>query len=249
MQQICARRSVERMTDAPLLTRLLQRLRTCDTPTVCNAIEVAQGKRGFDRFTRRTVQWSGAPQEAVVGFARTASIAGKSPSSEPAETLRARRMAYFRSMASGVRPGLAVIEDEDGDAASGAWWGEVHAKVHSQVFGLSGALTNGLMRDLGDLPAGFPILAGWIGPSHGFVRVESIGAPVEVFGLRIHQGDLVHADRHGAVVIPPEVIGTLDHALDRLLASEAVILAPLQEGPVSFEAFERHWQAFEKART
>lgn len=173
------------MTVPNLSPTLLQRLRTCDTPTVCNAIEVAQGKRGFDRFTRRTVQLSGAPRGAAVGFARTASIADKSPSSEPAETLRARRMAYFRSMAAGGRPGLAVIEDKD----CGAWWGEVHAKVYSEVFGLSGAVTNGLMRDLGNLPEGFPICAGGIGPSHGFVRVESMGEPVEVFGLRVYQGD------------------------------------------------------------
>ena len=34
---------------------LLELLRSVDTPTVCNAIEVAQGKRGFNDFTRRTM--------------------------------------------------------------------------------------------------------------------------------------------------------------------------------------------------
>lgn len=236
------------MQDA-ISPRLLDRLRRCDTPTVCNAIEVAQGRRGFDQFTKRTMHWAGDPSAVIVGFARTASIAGKEPPSDPPEVIRQRRMDYFRSMAEGPRPGLAVIEDLDGDAAFGAWWGEVHAMVHGRGFGLSGAFTNGLMRDLGDLPAGFPVLAGGIGPSHGFVHVREIGQPVEVFGLSVVQGDLIHADRHGALVIPPDVFPVLEAALDKLAESEALVLGPLAAGDVSFEEFERHWAAFEKART
>ena len=47
-------------------------LRKVDTPTVCNAIEVAQGKRGFDRFTRSSVLPANANLPAFFGFARTA---------------------------------------------------------------------------------------------------------------------------------------------------------------------------------
>lgn len=228
---------------------LLDRLRACDTPTVCNAIEVAQGRRGFAGFTRATPHWSGPPSTRIVGFARTAQIAGRHPPGEAPEVLRARRMDYFRSMAAGPRPGVAVVEDIDGADALGAWWGEVHAKVHAGVFGLSGAVTNGLMRDLDDMPPGFPVLAGGIGPSHGFVHVRSIGTPVSVFGLQVAEGDLVHADRHGALVIPPEVWPMLDAALDKLAASEALVLGPLADGAVEFEAFAAHWAAFERART
>lgn len=228
---------------------LLDRLRACDTPTVCNAIEVAEGRRGFPGFTRATMHWSGPPDARVIGFARTAHIAGRLPPDEPPDAVRARRMAYFRSMADGPRPGVAVVEDMDGTAALGAWWGEVHARVHGGVFGLSGAVTNGLMRDLGDLPESFPVLAGGIGPSHGFVHVRKIGEPVEIFGLTVTEGDLIHADRHGALVIPPSVWLGLGKALDKLAQSEALVLAPLRDGPVEFEHFVDHWAAFEKART
>ncbi|UWQ19116.1 RraA family protein [Jannaschia sp. M317] len=234
---------------APDIPALIARLQTCDTPTVCNAIEVAQGRRGFSGFTHRTVQWAGDPDARIVGFARTARISGNLPPTAPTEEIRARRMAYFEAMNSGARPGVAVIEDLDGDAALGAWWGEVHAQIHKNVFALGGAVTNGVMRDLGDIPDGFPILAGSVGPSHGFVHVHDIGTPVTVFGMRVAQGDLIHADRHGAVCVPVDVIPLLQDALDRLFAAEAVVLDAVGNGPVDFETFKDLWAKFEKART
>jgi regulator of RNase E activity RraA len=228
---------------------LLARLRTHDTPTVCNAIEVAQGKRGFAGFTHRTMLWSGPPDLRIVGYARTARIAGRLPPQDPPEKTRATRMAYFRAMAAGPRPGIAVVEDADGEAALGAWWGEVHAQVHRHVFHLEGALTNGVMRDLGDMPPDFPVLAGSVGPSHGFVHVREIGTPVRIFGMEVAEGDLIHADRHGAVNIPLALLDALGPAVDKLLASEDIILGPLKSGPVDLATFEALWGQFEKART
>ena len=93
------------MAEHPIPQDLLTLLRSVDTPTVCNAIEVAQGRRGFNRFTRGTMQHSRPGDPAVVGFARTAKISGLAPPTEPAELIRARRLEYFRSMAAGPRPG------------------------------------------------------------------------------------------------------------------------------------------------
>ena len=227
---------------------LLNTLKYCDTPTVCNAIEVAQGQRGFSDFTRATMLCS-APQDApVVGFARTARIAGREPPSEALEDIRARRIAYFRSMAAGSRPAIAVVEDVDYPDCTGAWWGEVHSAVHKGL-GMTGALTNGVMRDLGDMEPGFPVVAGSIGPSHGFVHVRELGTRVEIFRLGISEGDLVHADRHGALVIPPGVIPALGAAITRLLATEQIILGPARKNDFDIEKLEAAWAEFERART
>ncbi len=236
------------MTDRALPSGLLERLRAVDTPTVCNAIEVAQGRRGFANFTRSTMHSSDPASPAMVGFARTATIAGAEPPQEPADMIRARRMDYFHSMAAGPRPAIAVVQDADGPDCVGAWWGEVHSTVHKGL-GLAGAVTNGLMRDLGDLAPGFPIIAGGIGPSHGFVHVKAIGEPVEILGMRVSQGDLVHADRHGALVVPAEVFDQLAAAIDAMQASEALILGPAREPDFNIERLETAWAAFEKART
>ena len=221
-------------------------LRAVDTPTVCNAIEVAQGRRGFANFTRQTMMASAPEGGALVGYARTARIAATEPPTEAPEVIRARRMGYYRHMAEGPRPAIAVLEDVD-PVPLGAFWGEVNTNVH-KALGLSGALTNGVIRDLGDLPDGFPLVAGAVGPSHGFVHVREIGMPVTIFGMTVSDGDLVHADRHGALVVPPEVIPDLAEAIATMQATEAVILEAVRGKTLSFAEFETAWAAFEAAR-
>ncbi|AUH34248.1 RraA family protein [Paracoccus tegillarcae] len=229
-------------------TDLLKLLKSVDTPTVCNAIEVAQGRRGFDQFTRGTVVCTEPEGGALVGFARTASLSAIAPPTEAPEVIRTRRMDYYRYMAEAAQPSVAVVEDLDYPNAIGAYWGEINTTVH-KGFGIAGTLTNGVVRDLGDLPKGYPVIAGSVGPSHGFVHIRSIGQPVRVFGMQVADGDLIHADRHGALVVPPEVIPTLGEAIRRLLETERLVLEPASAPGFDFAAFEAAWTAFEKART
>ena len=227
---------------------LLALLRSVDTPTVCNAIEVAQGKRGFNAFTRGTMLCSAPDDPPVVGYAITAKIQAVQPPTEAPDVIRARRMAYYKAMAEGPKPGVAVIEDTDHPHAIGAFWGEVNTTIH-KGFGLSGTLTNGVMRDLGDMAEGYPVIAGSIGPSHGFVHVKDLGNPVTIFGMTVAQGDLIHADRHGALVVPPEVVDQLPHAIKKMQDTEQLILGPARATGFDFATFEKAWEAFEKSRT
>ena len=236
------------MAETIITNELLVLLRKLDTPTVCNAIEVAQGKRGFNRFTRGTMQHSRPGEPAIVGFARTAKISGLAPTVEPSDVIRSRRMDYFRSMASGDGPTVSVVEDVDFPNCIAGWWGEVHVAVHKGL-GMSGAVTNGVMRDLDVMDDGFPVLAGSVGPSHGFVHVLKIGGQVDVMNMKVRQGDLIHADRHGALVIPTDVIDVLKKAIETVIASEDIVLTPARKPGFNIEKLEEVWAHFEAART
>jgi regulator of RNase E activity RraA len=236
------------MAETIITNELLVLLRKLDTPTVCNAIEVAQGKRGFNRFTRGTMQHSRPGEPAIVGFARTAKISGLAPPVEPSDVIRSRRMDYFRSMASGDGPTVSVVEDVDFPNCIAGWWGEVHVAVHKGL-GMSGAVTNGVMRDLDVMDDGFPVLAGSVGPSHGFVHVLKIGGQVDVMNMKVRQGDLIHADRHGALVIPTDVIDVLKKAIETVIASEDIVLTPARKPGFNIEKLEEVWAHFETART
>ncbi len=227
---------------------LIRKLETVDTPTVSNAIETVQGRRGFAAFTRQTMFSSAPDRSRMVGYARTARIAASEPPTDPPDLVRRRRLDYFRFMSKAPMPAIAVIEDLDFPYSVGAFWGEINATVHKGL-GFTGAITNGLMRDLDDLPDDFPITAGGIGPSHGFVHVRDFGTPVTICGLEVTDGDLVHADRHGAIVIPVEVFDGLGAAIDDLLAAENLVLDPARRDDFDYAMLERAWTAYEAART
>lgn len=226
---------------------LLNLLQKVDTPTVCNAIEVVDGKRGFDRFTRGTLLSSAPSAGAIVGYACTAKIAANQPPDEEPDVIRERRIEYYRHMAAAPKPSIAVIEDTDYPDCTGAYWGELNTSIHKSL-GLSGALTNGVMRDLDHMVDGFPVIAGSLGPSHSFVHVVELGTPVKLFGLDVNNGDLVHADQHGAVIIPSNILSELGSAFNKLFASERIILSETSKGPMDIETFINLWTRFEAAR-
>lgn len=217
-------------------------LRAVDTPTVCNALELAMGTRTAQGFTRGTVVAAPSSLPPMLGFARTARIRAATPSSAPASEVHATRLAYYRYVAdTNGLPCIVVMEDQDDTPGIGSFWGEVNSHVHRGL-GLAGVLTNGSVRDLGMLAPDFPVLAGSVGPSHAFVHVEAVGVPVSVFGLAIRPGDLLHADLHGAVVIPPGLAAELPRCIDAVMRKEAPILAAARAPGFGIAALERALQ-------
>lgn len=202
---------------------ILAKLRSVDTPTVCNALEIVMGSRTATGFTKEQVVAADPSLPPMVGFARTARLRAGSPAEIPPERLREIRLGYYDYVAAGEGPSLVVIEDCDWPRPVGAFWGEVNVAIHKGL-GLAGTLTNGLLRDLGMLDEGYQVIAGGVGPSHAFVHVLETGEPVTVFGLRVAHDDLVHADRHGAVVLPFEHLNQMPAAIDLVVRREAPLL-------------------------
>ncbi len=95
-----------------------------------------------------------------------------------------------------------VMHDLDGEHAGfGAFWGEVQSNVH-KALGALGVVTDGSIRDIPMIAPGFQMLAAAIVPSHAYVHAVDFGIDVEVAGMAVKSGDLIHADRHGAIVVP-----------------------------------------------
>lgn len=228
--------------------KLLQLLRTVNTPTVCNAIETAQGKRGFSGYSRVTPVAAVPDGPPIVGYACTGKIASKFPTVESPESERERRLGYFRHVGAARALSVAVVEDIDYPECAGAFWGRTNAAIHKGL-GITGVLTNGMVRDLDALPEEFPIIAGSIGPSHGFAHVTGFGMPVTVFGLSIRQGDLIHADRHGAVVIPEDVVDRLADAISSLRGIEKDLLDMTRRPGFDAKMIEDAWSRFEHAQS
>jgi regulator of RNase E activity RraA len=196
-----------------------------DTPTVCNALERLDPATQARGYTTQSFICGFPQAKPIVGFARTAAIRAASRSDLSLTEQRALRAAYYRHVDAGPRPSIVVIEDEDGAAAAcGAFWGEVQSAIHVGL-GAVGLVTNGAVRDLDQWAPGFQFLAGRVAASHAFARPVRIGGEVTVLGMTVRDGDLIHADRHGAVVVPPALVSALPQAAADVAAREARILA------------------------
>jgi regulator of RNase E activity RraA len=218
------RTPVTNSTTAPLPAALLEALARHDTPTICNALEIVAPERRLIGYTTKPLVCPFPDLPPIVGYARTTTIRSVAASGLAAAEQQARRLAYYEYVGTGHGPRINVIQDIDGvDAGFGAFWGEVQSAVH-KALGCLGVITDGSIRDIDQWAPGFQALAGSIGPSHAFVHAESFGGEVRVAGMTVRSGDLIHADRHGAVVIPLDVAAKLPEAAELCGRRETPIL-------------------------
>ena len=206
----------------------IARLRAYDTPTICNGLEGIDAGTRLEGYTRHTLHMAPADYrmpdglKAICGRARTVRIESRKPSRDTAEKGSAIRADCYDHIAAGDGPTIVVVEDRD-EEPLGAYWGEVHTALH-RALGALGAVTNGVIRDLDDLDPDFLLLGGKIGPSHAYVRIVDYGQGASVFGMAVRDGDIVHADRHGAVVVPEAAVAMLPDAIADVVARERRLL-------------------------
>ena len=202
-------------------------LRSIDTPTVCNLMEIVAPERRGSFYTVKHLHCPFPDLPPMVGFAKTVTMRARDKVG--GASYMAKRMDYLDYVAAAPQPCIAVIEDLDDPAGYGAFWGEVQSNIH-KALGCLGTITNGSIRDIPQIAEGFQMLAGSLSPSHAYVHVEDFGTPVTIHGMAVKSGDLIHADQHGAIVVPVNTIDGMKDAADKLAATEAKIIAAAKSG-------------------
>jgi regulator of RNase E activity RraA len=214
-------------------------LRRHDTPTVWNALTKLRGHATQGLTLGPMV--ASDPAMRMVGYAVTAHMTSDQPVAMSQAEKDAIRFAYYRMVGSGPAPRIVVMQDVGEKRGLGSIWGEVHAAIHRGL-GCAGVITDGAVRDL-DALEGFPILAGSICLGNGFTQIRGIGEEVEVLGLKVRPGDLIHADRHGAMTVPAELVPALPAAIDVLLAQERRLIEAARVPGFDAETLVSLWQA------
>jgi len=202
------------MSERPFTREDLERLRQWDVPTICNALEIVMPERRALGFTVEPMVAVDPKLPPIVGVARTGTIRAKEPP---------RGRDWYDYVAKAELPTVVVLQDIDHPPGFGAFWGEVQSTVH-KALGALGCVTNGSFRDLTAWARDFQMIGGRIGPSHAYVHMVDFGGPVTVFGMQAAHDDVIHADYHGAVVIPAEAVKRLPAAVDLVARREKVIL-------------------------
>jgi regulator of RNase E activity RraA len=211
------------MTIPPLTAADLEILQQWDTPTICNALELTNPERRWHGFTVRPFMAANRSLPPMCGLARTGTIRAAAPSGRGKDADKAMRIAWYEYVADAPLPTVVVLQDLDDTPGTGAFWGEVNSAVHKGL-GAQGVVTNGSIRDIEAWAPGFQGLAGTINPSHAYVHSVALNLDVTVHGMAVKNNDVVHADHHGAVVIPHDAIRKIPAAIDLLTRKEKVIL-------------------------
>ena len=207
------------MAERPFTRADLETLAQWDVPTICNALEIVMPERRALGFTVEPMVAVDAKLPPIVGLARTGTIRAK----EPPRGAVANRLDWYDYVAATDLPTVVVLQDTDHPPGFGAFWGEVQSAVH-KALGVKGCVTNGSFRDLTAWAHGFQMIGGRVGPSHAHVHLVDFGKPVNVMGMQAAHDDVIHADYHGAVVIPAEAVKRLPAAVDLIARREKVIL-------------------------
>ena len=214
---------------------LLDSLAQFDTPTICNALELIDPNYRNQGFTTEALQCIYPNLAPIVGYARTGTMRAVQGPRVSAEEQKEIRIHWYKYVDEGPKPSIIVLQDLDGARAGiGAFWGEVNTHVHRGL-GAKGVVTNGSIRDIPMNASNFQLLAGSVMPSHAHVHIVGIGVPVTVAGMAVQPNDLIHADQHGAVVIPLAAAEKINAAVELIAKKEAVIIGAAKAGNFSWE--------------
>lgn len=211
------------MKNTPLSVEQLEALRRLDVCTVANAIETFHERLRNEGFARGDIHCLFPALEPMLGYAVTVKIRGSAPPT--ADGLYPDRTDWWDYIESLPSPRVVVVQDVSTHVGLGSLLGGVHVNILKALHCV-GAVTNGAARDLPVAESlGFPLFTGNIAVSHAYVHIIEFGSPVEIAGLKVKSGDLIHGDRHGVQTVPLNIADQLPAVAAAMRKKEQAIIA------------------------
>lgn len=207
----------------------LLELKRWNTPTIYNGWEqITQRDPAADAFNLEETRDFMPQMGPMVGFAVTVVI---EPSNKAHREANPAAGEEYRRYVAGLRgPKIVVVQDLDKPRVIGAFWGEVNSNLH-RALGCIGTITDGAIRDVDEMTnAGFKALARRLCVGHAHVHPVRWNCEVEVFGRKVNPGDLIHADKHGFLVVHPEEAPQLLEASRFMDSNECRTVIPAARG-------------------
>ena len=212
-------------TDSRLSHSVLLELKRWNTPTIYNGWEqITRRDAGRECFNLEEVRDFMPQMGPMVGWAVT--LVGE-PGNPVHKANGAALWSEYRRYIAGVPgPKIVVVQDLDKPNVLGSFWGEVTSNTH-RALGCVGTITDGAVRDVDEMTnAGLKALARRMCVGHAYSTPVSWDCEVEVFGVSVRPGDLIHADKHGFLAIPPEDQAALLDAARFMDANECQTVIP-----------------------
>ncbi|WP_127586502.1 RraA family protein [Paenibacillus koleovorans] len=180
----------------------LLKLKRWNTPTIYNGWEAITRHDRRTQFNKEETRDFMPQMGPMVGYAITVVFEPSNPAHPKANP--DAWSEYRRYVASVPGPKIVVCQDLDKPNVVAALWGEVMSNFH-RALGCVGTIADGAIRDVDEMTnAGFKAIARRLAVGHAFISPVRWGCEVEVFGCPVRPGQLIHADKHGFMVVPQE---------------------------------------------
>lgn len=208
---------------SPLNWEQLEALRRLDACLLANTIETFHERLRNEGFMGHNVRCLFPQLQSMIGYAATVKIRGSAPPTTG--NLYTDRTDWWDYIESLPAPRIVVVQDVSSRVGLGSLVGAVHMNI-LRTLHCTGVVTNGSVRDIpAGESAGFHYFAGSVSVSHAYVHIVDIGKPVEIDGLKIRSGDLLHGDLHGVQTVPLEIAPRIPQAAAKIAAEEQALIA------------------------
>jgi 4-hydroxy-4-methyl-2-oxoglutarate aldolase len=223
----------EAMTFNRLEPSVLEELRQLDSCSVANAIETFGVRLRNTGFSDSSIHCLFEDHPPMVGHAATVRIrTAEPPMKGESYYYRLDWLDYFSSIPS---PRVLVIEDLDANPGLGAFIGDVHANI-LHLLGCVGVVTNGAVRDVEAVQAlDLQLFAHNVSVSHSFAHAVDFGGTVNVAGMEVQSGEVLHGDWHGVQTVPFQIAPEIHAVVQRMRDEEREFILLAQSGDFSVE--------------
>ncbi len=178
---------------------LIEYLETIDTPTLSNAIETLDVRGREKGFTPLSLQCLFPEFGRMCGYAVTAQVETMT-TMEPIG--RTGFPDLFEAVARAPKPAVVVFQEVGGFPDYAAHCGEVLATVFTRL-GAVGLVSDCAVRDVPEVRSmGMHYFARGKVASHAYFRVLRTNVPVQLMGMAVRPGDLLHGDENGLITVP-----------------------------------------------
>ncbi len=219
-----------------LTEKLMEQLLAADSPTISNAIERFKVRPRREGYMGPQIHCRFPDLGRVIGYAVTCTIVEHDEHHPPDPK---ERFKWLEAIALSPKPVICVVKDCCHRKGWASHWGEIMG-TQIQVMGSCAIITDGAVRDLEALhDMHMKVWSEYVVVSHGHIDVGLAQIPVEVGGLVVHPGDILHADCNGVVSIPKEILDELPKSIDAILTSERETITHFREKGYDLEAHRR----------
>jgi regulator of RNase E activity RraA len=181
-------------------------LRSVDTPTLSNAIELLQVRPKHEGFAPLQLRSLFPEFGVMAGYAVTAQV---ETVTRPEPVDWDRFLELFAAVKASPQPAVVCLQEIGGHADFAAHAGEVMCTAFRRL-GAVGLVSDCAVRDIPEVKnLGFHYFARGTVASHANFRIIRIGVDIQILGLPIRPGEIIHGDINGLLSVPEEGLADL----------------------------------------